>query len=264
MYIFIQNKYTRWYSSLIEKRQNEIPDGYKENHHIIPKCMGGQDTNDNLVFLTAREHIVAHWLLTKMTSGANQRKMYHAFANMLRISENQERKVTILEVAKCREARSKARKGESPFSTEESKQRWVEAMKEVNARPEVKAKRSKSQKKAQNRQETIEKRRKTNSIPEYKERQSKASKESQNRPEVKAQKSKRLKELWRTPEGRERGKHAAKECQNRPEVKAKKSKILRESIRTCPHCNKTGVGPAMFRFHFSRCKTLNHLTPTGL
>jgi len=40
--------------------------GYFEKHHIIPKCMGGSDSPDNIVALTAREHFVAHQLLVKI------------------------------------------------------------------------------------------------------------------------------------------------------------------------------------------------------
>lgn len=36
---------------------------YYESHHIIPKCLGGKDTKDNLVLLTAKEHYKAHKLL---------------------------------------------------------------------------------------------------------------------------------------------------------------------------------------------------------
>lgn len=39
---------------------------YYEKHHIIPRCIGGADTKDNLVLLTAREHFLAHYLLAKI------------------------------------------------------------------------------------------------------------------------------------------------------------------------------------------------------
>jgi len=39
---------------------------YYENHHIIPKCVGGDDNSQNLVLLTAREHFLAHYLLVKI------------------------------------------------------------------------------------------------------------------------------------------------------------------------------------------------------
>lgn len=39
---------------------------YSERHHILPRCMGGMDGDDNLVAFTALEHIVAHILLYRM------------------------------------------------------------------------------------------------------------------------------------------------------------------------------------------------------
>jgi hypothetical protein len=37
---------------------------YYENHHILPKCLGGLDVKDNLVLLTPKEHFICHKLLT--------------------------------------------------------------------------------------------------------------------------------------------------------------------------------------------------------
>ena len=53
------------YEKLVEKRKIEIPEGYTENHHILPKCLGGLKTPENMVRLTAREHFIAHLLLVK-------------------------------------------------------------------------------------------------------------------------------------------------------------------------------------------------------
>lgn len=52
-------------NAIIEKRikSTEI---YYENHHIIPKHMGGDNSNDNLVLLTFREHVLAHYLLWRI------------------------------------------------------------------------------------------------------------------------------------------------------------------------------------------------------
>lgn len=59
--------YKKYYEQLIEKAQNRsiLPTVYKEKHHIVPKCMGGTDDKENLIDLTAREHIVAHLLLQR-------------------------------------------------------------------------------------------------------------------------------------------------------------------------------------------------------
>ena len=55
--------YQQIYNQLIVRAQNRILEGYKERHHIIPRCLGGTDVKDNLVYLTAREHFIAHKLL---------------------------------------------------------------------------------------------------------------------------------------------------------------------------------------------------------
>ena len=38
---------------------------YHERHHIMPKCMGGTDNDDNLIDLYAHEHFIAHKLLAQ-------------------------------------------------------------------------------------------------------------------------------------------------------------------------------------------------------
>ena len=54
------------YNKLIERAKNRVLEGYTETHHIIPKCLGGEDTEDNLVNLTAREHFLCHKLLCEI------------------------------------------------------------------------------------------------------------------------------------------------------------------------------------------------------
>ena len=81
--IFIANRYTLIYFSIVENaRLRVLPkDQYKETHHIIPRSMGGDDSSDNLVDLTAREHFICHKLLVRMTQGESKGKM--AFALVL-------------------------------------------------------------------------------------------------------------------------------------------------------------------------------------
>lgn len=60
---------THRYFSLIESRKAERstkPTFFSEKHHIIPKCLGGLDDEKNLVWLTPREHWLAHKLLLKI------------------------------------------------------------------------------------------------------------------------------------------------------------------------------------------------------
>jgi hypothetical protein len=92
------NKYTNCYISLIEQalKRFKIDDsvqiiqntrrarkqlGYVEGHHIIPRSIRPEFSNNhfNIVYLTAKEHFIAHLLLTKMFLGKEQTKMIFAF-----------------------------------------------------------------------------------------------------------------------------------------------------------------------------------------
>lgn len=46
-------------------------------HHIIPKHMGGGDEKSNVVILTIREHIIAHFLLWKIHRNINDLRSMH-------------------------------------------------------------------------------------------------------------------------------------------------------------------------------------------
>jgi len=73
--LFQTNKFSNCYAFLIERarsqkrrRRNKAHSDYiyYESHHITPKSMGGGNGAENLILLTAREHFICHWLLTKM------------------------------------------------------------------------------------------------------------------------------------------------------------------------------------------------------
>lgn len=83
--IFIDNKYTKWYYSLIEKAKNRKLDLYVERHHIIPRSLGGDNAINNIVEVTPREHYICHLLLTKMTYGKDKYKMAFALSMMMNI-----------------------------------------------------------------------------------------------------------------------------------------------------------------------------------
>lgn len=58
--------YSKIYTNLIDTCRNKKYDGYTEKHHIIPKCMGGDDSDSNLIIMSAREHFIAHMLLYRI------------------------------------------------------------------------------------------------------------------------------------------------------------------------------------------------------
>jgi hypothetical protein len=61
--LFYFMNYQKIYDQIIEKAKTRKLKGYKEKHHIIPRCIGGGNEKSNIVELTAREHFLCHWLL---------------------------------------------------------------------------------------------------------------------------------------------------------------------------------------------------------
>ena len=55
-------------------------DEYHEQHHILPKCLGGTDDENNLIDLFAREHFIAHKLLAEENPDNNH--LVYAWACM--------------------------------------------------------------------------------------------------------------------------------------------------------------------------------------
>jgi hypothetical protein len=94
--IFIDNKYTRWYFNIINAANTRTLQSaiYTERHHIIPKSLGGDNSKDNLVRLTAREHFICHLLLIKMTNAGHRVSMIYALHGMRRSSKKQNRYVS--------------------------------------------------------------------------------------------------------------------------------------------------------------------------
>jgi hypothetical protein len=90
----LKNKYTRIYGQIIIRAESRMLTGYKEKHHIIPQSLSGTNDKSNLVELTAREHFICHWLLTKMTTGDDRAKMVYALRMMSVTNDQQQRYTT--------------------------------------------------------------------------------------------------------------------------------------------------------------------------
>lgn len=91
------NKYQILYMKIIDNaRQRSISGSvYTENHHILPKSLGGDDSQSNLVKLTAREHFICHYLLCKFqTSDKSRIKMIQALNCMCKLHNNYHNRYT--------------------------------------------------------------------------------------------------------------------------------------------------------------------------
>lgn len=92
--MYLQNKYTTWYFSIISNAKSRNITEYTEQHHIVPVSLGGKNNKDNLVRLTAREHYICHLLLVKMTQGIHKKSMSYALWMMTNASAKHQLRYT--------------------------------------------------------------------------------------------------------------------------------------------------------------------------
>lgn len=86
--------YSKVYNDIISRARNRNLQGYKERHHVIPKCLGGSNESDNLVDLTFREHFICHWLLVKMYP--EEKKLIYAFSHMINFTHTNKQRANVL------------------------------------------------------------------------------------------------------------------------------------------------------------------------
>lgn len=82
--------YKEVYDKLVSTRKyrgtrKQKGDGFNR-HHIIPKCLGGNNDSDNIVLLTFKEHIVAHHLLHLIYP--QSKELTYAFLRMIQSSHS--------------------------------------------------------------------------------------------------------------------------------------------------------------------------------
>lgn len=85
--------YKKIHNNIINRAKNENRKKgvgfYYESHHIIPKCMGGDNKKTNLILLTAKEHWLVHLLLIEIYP--ENIKLKIAINRMMIKSKNQNR-----------------------------------------------------------------------------------------------------------------------------------------------------------------------------
>jgi hypothetical protein len=125
--MFKQNKYTKIYYDIITRAKLRVIDGYVEKHHIIPKCIGGDNSDQNIVKLTAREHYICHHLLTKMHDFSG---LKYAFILMMVNNPHQERNFKIsskmYEISKRMNSELATEKFKGKQKHNVGKQRWYD------------------------------------------------------------------------------------------------------------------------------------------
>ena len=134
--------YKEFIENILQTRGRFNCNGYKENHHIVPKCLGGKNSKDNLIHLYAREHFIAHRLLA--LENPDNYKLLFAYTSMAYLQSDLHKRyeLTPEEYEEVRIAASKAHslfmKENNPFKgktlSEETKLHLSKANRLLNAR----------------------------------------------------------------------------------------------------------------------------------
>ncbi len=266
--MFLANKYTRWYNNIINNANNRVltRDIYSERHHIIPYCfyvnnrskgarpgwiLGNPNSAINIVKLTAKEHFICHWLLTKMTTGEIQHKMLHALGSMRRgrvLSGGQYNKV--------KEVKSQLRRGTK--TPKHITDKAVDTRRRNNSyqcSPESNAKRSQALKgrSLPESQKLLLKEIKTG----IKLSEDAISKRTESRKKNGVNHNIGGLTLgWALNQQRiKNGTHQFLGAQNPSHKRLAEGTHNFTQVHVCPHCNKEGKGPQMRRYHFDNCKS---------
>lgn len=89
MFPFIESKYSKFYFALMARAKDRKLLCYAEDHHILPKSLGGTNDLVNIARLTAREHFIAHRLLAKIANGFDaKRKMNFALYALMHMGKH--------------------------------------------------------------------------------------------------------------------------------------------------------------------------------
>lgn len=124
--MYLHNKYHKWYFNIIYSAKLRVNHSsrYTENHHIIPRSLGGDNSNENLVRLTPKEHYVCHMLLPKFTEGIARSKMIRAAWMIATMGNKNQKRIKVNSLTYCRlkEEWLKVSANKGPMS-EETKQK---------------------------------------------------------------------------------------------------------------------------------------------
>lgn len=109
--------YYRFIQSLLPERRIK-PNFYSERHHIVPVCIFGDDSPENLIYLKPSEHLIAHQLLVDAFPEEGKLKSALWFMTHLQEGELDPEGYEELRIL-CRNALSTRRKGDCSQETKD-------------------------------------------------------------------------------------------------------------------------------------------------
>lgn len=128
-----QHHYQR-YMRLMQALKNQKIDGYFERHHILPKSLGGDNSKENLINLTARQHFIAHKLLWMAYRGSQMGRAFYSMCNIRKsYVGSKEYELARIEVAKATSELGKKSKGRVTPDQVREKQKLAMAGRKLSA-----------------------------------------------------------------------------------------------------------------------------------
>jgi hypothetical protein len=244
------NKYEKWHKQITERGQSRIYDPKNENHHIIPKSLGGTNKKENLTNITPREHFICHWLLTKIyKDGEAHWKMLNAIRIMRAENKNQQRhttKITSRVYARLKEeyallsSEKRKGKGNGMFG----KKQTDNAKRKIS---EANSGRIQPDHEKQKQIEAITGRKRNPFSTQWKEKMSSSKQGEKNNMFGKNH----------TDETKQKQREKATGRKQSPETVAKKAEAIRglkREKKLCPHCNNEVAVNGYVRWHGDNCK----------
>lgn len=248
------NKYKKWYNQIVANGATTKLPGH-EHHHILPRSLGGTDNESNLIYITAREHFVCHWLLTKIyPTGEEHWKMLNALRMMRAENKNQQRyhtKITSRVYAKLKEEYSRLQSerfsgennpmyGDKFYRSEEGYTRQREAvLGEKNGAKKVESRKKIADSKLGKTRDLFSK--------EWKEKMSLAKQGKNNNMFGKSHSKETLEKI--------REKAKLRTYSDETNEKRRQANLgLKREKKLCPHCNQQVAVNGYARWHGNNCK----------
>jgi len=136
--VFLENDSTTLYYNMvnlaISEGRKKGKTCYYESHHILPKSLFPTYKNEkwNVVLLTIQEHIQAHILLVRMTTGSAKYKMEMAIHMLATGVYSGKRKTSDIDISLLAEARELGVSSRYEYWTEERRNTHSETLKKYN------------------------------------------------------------------------------------------------------------------------------------
>jgi hypothetical protein len=204
-----------------------------EKHHIIPKCIGGSDNQENIAILTAREHFIAHKLLCEIYP--ENKKLHYALWAMMNLNNNYQNRKYIISSREYNRARN-------IYIKLQSKPKSIEHKKKISNSWTVKRRKDASKR-----------------LSEYNKNRIHPLLGKKRTELVKQKISKALQGRECTLETRQKIRKSLTGCTASDETKQKmRMTAAQRKLIKCPHCTMESKSMGnMNRYHFNNCKYIN-------